>query len=364
MLGNTTPTNGDSTISQAVTVPANGQLSFWYKMSCPDTVTYDWALMQVKTTGGTVLVTPLAKTCTTNAWTQVTANLGAYAGTAVVLLFTSHDDNYGADPSFTLYDDVSLSSAAVSNDFSIGANPGSVSLVQGAAGSSTISTAVTSGSAGTVSLSVSGAPSGSSASVNPVSVTAGGSATLTIGAGTAAAGSYTLTVTGVEGSATHSASVALTVTSSGGGGGVTNGGFETGSFTGWTTGGAHTAITTSAHSGAYAAMLGNTTATNGDSWMKQTITVPATATTLSFWYANSCPDTLTYDWATMQIQSTGGAVLATPLARTCASSSAWTNVTYNVTSLRGQTVVLYFVSHDDNYGADPTYTRYDDITML
>ena len=59
----------------------------------------------------------------------------------------------------------------------------------------------------------------------------------------------------------------------------------------------------------------------------------------------------------------GGTVLATPLANTCAGSYVWTNVTYNVTSLRGQTVVLYFLSHDDNYAGDPTYTLYDDITL-
>jgi Fibronectin type III domain. len=43
-------------------------------------------------------------------------------------------------------------------------------------------------------------------------VTAGGSSTLSVNAGTAAAGTYTLIVTGTEGTATHSASVSLTVT--------------------------------------------------------------------------------------------------------------------------------------------------------
>jgi len=45
-------------------------------------------------------------------------------------------------------------------------------------------------------------------------VTAGGSSTLSVNAGTAAAGTYILTVTGTEGSATHSATVSLTVTDS------------------------------------------------------------------------------------------------------------------------------------------------------
>src|SRR5947207_2719656 len=102
--------------------------------------------------------------------------------------------------------------ASAGNDFSISASPTSLSLVQGASGSISISTALTSGTAGTVSLAVSGVPSGASASLNPGSVTAGGSATLNVSAGSAAAGTYTLTVTGTEGSVTHPTTVQLTVT--------------------------------------------------------------------------------------------------------------------------------------------------------
>ncbi len=104
----------------------------------------------------------------------------------------------------------------VTNDFSISANPTSLSLGPGNSGTSTISTAVISGSAETVALTVSGAPAGASASLSPTSVTAGGTSTLTVNAGTAAAGTYTLTITGTAASATHSTTVMLTVT------GVTN----------------------------------------------------------------------------------------------------------------------------------------------
>ena len=102
---------------------------------------------------------------------------------------------------------------AVTNDFSISANPASLTLGPGASGTSTISTAVTSGSAETVALTVSGTPAGASASLSPTSVTAGGSSTLTVNAGTAAAGTYTLTITGTATSATHSTTVSLTITS-------------------------------------------------------------------------------------------------------------------------------------------------------
>jgi uncharacterized repeat protein (TIGR01451 family) len=101
----------------------------------------------------------------------------------------------------------------VTNDFSISANPSSLSVASGGtSGSSTISTAVISGSAGPVALAVSGAPAGATVTLSPPSVTAGASAVLTVSAGTAVAGSYTLIVTGTEGSVTHTTPVALTVT--------------------------------------------------------------------------------------------------------------------------------------------------------
>src|SRR5262249_17499082 len=101
---------------------------------------------------------------------------------------------------------------AAQSDFSIGANPASVSVVQGQSGSTTITTAVTSGSAVTINLTAAGLPTGATATFTPTSVQAGASAQLTLAAGTAAAGSYTVTVTGTAGTTTHSTQVAFTVT--------------------------------------------------------------------------------------------------------------------------------------------------------
>src|SRR2546421_5952826 len=118
------------------------------------------------------------------------------------------------------------------NDCSISANPTSLSIAQGSSGTPTISTAVTSGVAGTVNLTAAVSPTGPTASLNPTSVTAGNSSTLTVNVGsTVPTGTYTVTVTGTEGSATHNTTVTITVTPSGGGG-ITNGGFETGTFSG------------------------------------------------------------------------------------------------------------------------------------
>jgi uncharacterized membrane protein len=103
---------------------------------------------------------------------------------------------------------------AAPSDFSISANPGSVTVVQGNIGTSTISTAPVTGTADAISLSASSSPGGLAAGLSPVVVTAGGASTLTVSPDfTTAPGTYVVTVTGTEGSgATHSTSLMVTVT--------------------------------------------------------------------------------------------------------------------------------------------------------
>jgi len=148
--------------------------------------------------------------------------------------------------------------------------------------------------------------------------------------------------------------------SSGGGGGITNGGFESG-FTGWTTSGAAETIATSGcHSGSGCAQLGAATPTNGDSNAAQTFTAPSNATGISLWYKESCPDTVTYDWALATLKDNTAGTTATLIAKTCANPS-WTNVTGSLTA--GHSYTLTLTSHDDNYSGDPTFTTYDDVTI-
>jgi hypothetical protein len=248
----------------------------------------------------------------------------------------------------------------VANDFSISASPASLTLQQGAGGTSTISTAITSGAAQIVALSLSGVPSGATASLNPTSVTAGGSSTLSVNAGTAAAGTYTLTVTGTGTSATHSTTVTLTVTAPTGGG-IVNGGFETGSLSGWTSSGASSAVVNAGcHGGTYCAQVGSTSPTNGDSSIAQTFTVPS-GNTLSFFYKVICPDTITYDWATATLKDNTAGTTATVLPKLCTNTGAWASVSAPVTA--GHSYTLTLTSHDDNYPGDPTYTLYDDVAI-
>src|SRR6185437_2605268 len=83
----------------------------------------------------------------------------------------------------------------VTNDFSIGASPNSLTLNPGQNSTSTITTTLASGTAEGISLSAAGAPAGTTVSFSPTSVTTGGSSTMTVAVGPGtSAGSYTITV--------------------------------------------------------------------------------------------------------------------------------------------------------------------------
>jgi len=248
-------------------------------------------------------------------------------------------------------------------DFTISGSPSSVTAAQGGSTSATITTAVSGGFNSAVSLSVSGVPSGATTSFSPASIAApgSGSSTLTINTGSAAAGTYTLTVTGTGGGKTHTTSLTLTVSPSGGGA-LTNGGFETGSLSGWTGAGVTAVNTASKHGGTYGAQLGSTSPST-DSSIAQTFTLPSNASQLSFWYSNTCPDTVTYDWATATVKDNSTGTTSTILAKTCTTTAVWTQVTWNAAASAGHSVTLTISSHDDNYAGDATYTYVDDVAV-
>ena len=252
-------------------------------------------------------------------------------------------------------------SAVVANDFSLAVSPGTLTLTQGSTGTATVSTAVVSGSAETVALSASGVPAGVTASFSPASVVGAASSTLTLSAASSAAfGTYAISITGTAMSGAHSASLSLVVTPASSG--LTNGGFEAGSLTGWTASGAASVVSGGAHGGTYAARVGSTAATNGDSSIAQSFTAPAGVNGLSLWYKVVCPDTVQYDWATAALADTTAGTTTTVLAKVCNNAGVWTNATAAVTP--GHNYTLTLVSHDDDYAGDPTYTLYDDVALV
>ena len=154
--------------------------------------------------GATATFSPTSVTTGSSSTLTLDSGTAATGSYALTITGTGASATHTTTVTFTI-------NPVVTNDFSLALGPNTLTLNQGASGTSTISTAVTSGNAETVALAVSGLPAGASASFNPTSVTAGSSSTLTINAGTAAPGNYAATITGTAASRTHSANLSLTI---------------------------------------------------------------------------------------------------------------------------------------------------------
>ena len=107
-----------------------------------------------------------------------------------------------------------------SPNFSLSANPNSVTVTQGSNGTSTITITPSNGFSGSVTLSASGLPTGVTANfvANPATTTS--TLTLTASA-TAATGTVTVTIKGVSGALTNTTTLSLTVNASTGAPAVT-----------------------------------------------------------------------------------------------------------------------------------------------
>jgi hypothetical protein len=273
--------------------------------------------------------------------------------------------------SYNDHDDLVFAVGAGTPGFTVAASPSAVSVTQGSNASSTITVTSVNGFNSATTLGLSALPSGVTAafSANPVTPPANGSATSTLtftASATATTGTTNVTVTGTSGSLVQTTTIALTVTAPSSQL-IQNGGFETGTLANWTTGGAAvpTISTVQKHSGTYSALDGASSGgePNGDDFLYQTITIPSTATkaTLTFWYWPATTDTITYDWQEAQVQNTSGATLA-QIMKVCSNAQAWTQVTYDLTSYKGQTIRIYFNDHQDGYG-DLTYMYVDDVSV-
>jgi len=75
----------------------------------------------------------------------------------------------------------------------------------------------------------------------------------------------------------------------------------------------------------------------------------------------TCPDTVTYDWATATLKDNTSGTTTTVLAKTCVSESGWVKKTASITA--GHSYTLTLINKDDDYTGDGTATRYDDVVL-
>jgi len=133
-----------------------------------------------------------------------------------------------------------------------------------------------------------------------------------------------------------------------------NGGFESGNFSSWTVVDSEpTPVVSGAQalSGNFSAFLGSAMAsqTPGDSSISQTITVPATGGTLSFWYRPETTDTIDFVWQDAYITDAAGTNVLATLLHVASNSQTWTQVTYDMSAFAGTTVAIKFLVHGDGF---------------
>src|SRR6266849_2924511 len=98
-------------------------------------------------------------------------------------------------------------------DFSLSANPGTVSFAAGLSATSTVSLTASGGFTGTVTLTAASVPTGVTTSCVPTSISGTQTSTCTLSGSNA--GTYAVTITGTSGALVHTAPVAVTITAAG-----------------------------------------------------------------------------------------------------------------------------------------------------
>jgi subtilase family serine protease len=103
--------NGWSSIAQLVTVPTNGQLSFWVYQGSNEGqlgygTTYAWQAAYLLNQDGDILDTFYTTVNNTNGWVNYTVNLSAYAGQTDYIYFGCYGDGYSKTYVYQYVDDV------------------------------------------------------------------------------------------------------------------------------------------------------------------------------------------------------------------------------------------------------------------
>lgn len=160
---------------------------------------------------------------------------------------------------------------------------------------------------------------------------------------------------------------------------ITNGGFETGDWTGWTHGGVlEQSITTrDPHTGRYAALLGDPNHDNihvplGSNWCSQTFNVPSGGpTALSFWYRIETYDSGSHDYFEVLIVDSEGKSYSILWDAWTGEwgryqNLGWKYISYDMTRFAGSAVSLELIFSESNTRDKflNTWVTIDDISLL
>jgi hypothetical protein len=212
LLGTVQPAtqpNGDSTLSQTVTIPPTGSttLTFWYRPSTADDLcsgsgcVYDWQEAQVRSTVGATLASIFKSDSNSQTWTKVTFDMTQFAGQNVVLWFNVHQDGATTPDDTWLYlDDVTLTAQP-----SVPSAPTGVTATAGN-GSATVSWTAPTNTGGSTLTKYTVTPFIGSTPQTPVTVTGSPPATSTTVTGLTNGTSYTFTVSATNANGTGPAS--------------------------------------------------------------------------------------------------------------------------------------------------------------
>lgn len=135
-------------------------------------------------------------------------------------LASAAQPTYGGGTSDAFIAKITMGASAP--DYSVSANPASITVAAGGTGTSTVTVTPAGGFTGGVALSISGLPSGAGASFIPPSITIADatpqtSALTVTTSATTPSGNFPLTITATRGALSHTAMVALVVTTGSGG---------------------------------------------------------------------------------------------------------------------------------------------------
>jgi len=100
--------NGLHGISQAVTIPTGGVLTFWYQGGSDDTIQYADQEADITDAGGHIVQQCYKDLKTTKTWVQTTCDVSALAGQNLNVVFGVTDNGYSGTYVFWYIDDVSL----------------------------------------------------------------------------------------------------------------------------------------------------------------------------------------------------------------------------------------------------------------